>query len=206
MHTNRSVCFSMNDTREYIIDQSYSLFLSRSYEAVSISDISNAIGLTKGALYHHFKNKEELFMAVIDKYLPVENFFTPTENITLQEYIEESVKIAENIVHSIFGEKPNFIPLSYLALFIDAFRHYPKFAKEKDQLIQHELDKVRIILKNAIEKGEVRKDINVEYMALNFFSLGLGIASNLILNNNTPKQAIDLLSCQLNELYRIIKI
>ena len=196
----------MSDTREYIIDQSYSLFLSRSYEAVSISDISNAIGFTKGALYHHFKNKEELFMAVIDKYLPVENFFTQTENFTVQQYIEESVKTAENIVKSIFGEKPNFLPLSYMALFIDAFRHYPKFAKEKDQLIQRELEKVQIILRNAIEKGEVRKDINVEYMALNFFSLGLGIASNLILNKNTPRQAIELLSCQLNELYRIIKI
>jgi len=196
----------MSDTREYIIDQSYSLFLSRSYEAVSISDISNAIGFTKGALYHHFKNKEELFMAVIDKYLPFENFFTSIENVTLQQYIEESVKTAENIVQSIFGEKPNFLPLNYMALFIDAFRHYPKFAKEKDQLIQRELEKIQIILRNAIEKGEVRKDINVEYMALNFFSLGLGIASNLIRNNNTPKQAIDLLSCQLNELYRIIKI
>jgi len=196
----------MSDTREYIIDQSYSLFLSRSYEAVSISDISNAIGFTKGALYHHFKNKEELFMAVIDKYLPVESFFSPTENITLQQYIEESVRTAENLVHSIFGEKPNFIPLSYVALFIDAFRHYPKFATEKDQLIQREIDKIKKILQGAIDNGEIRKDINVDYMALNFFSLGLGIASNLILNNSTPKQAIDLLNCQLNELYRIIKI
>jgi len=198
--------FIMSDTREYIIDQSYSLFLSRSYEAVSISDISNAIGFTKGALYHHFKNKEELFMAVIDKYLPVESFFSPTENITLQQYIEESVRTAENLVHSIFGEKPNFIPLSYVALFIDAFRHYPKFATEKDQLIQREIDKIKKILQGAIDNGEIRKDINVDYMALNFFSLGLGIASNLILNNSTPKQAIDLLNCQLNELYRIIKI
>jgi len=56
----------MNDTREYIIDESYKLFLNRSYEAVSISVISDAIGFTKGALYHHFKNKEELFKAVID--------------------------------------------------------------------------------------------------------------------------------------------
>jgi len=59
----------MTDTKEYIIDQAYKLFLTKSYEAVSISDISNAIGLTKGALYHHFLTKEELFKAVIDKYL-----------------------------------------------------------------------------------------------------------------------------------------
>jgi AcrR family transcriptional regulator len=62
----------MNDTKEYIIDQAYTLFLSHSYEAVTISDISKAVGLTKGALYHHFINKEEVFKAVIDKYLIID--------------------------------------------------------------------------------------------------------------------------------------
>ena len=51
----------MENTKEFIIDEAFKLFLDHSYEAVSISDISQAIGFTKGALYHHFKNKEELF-------------------------------------------------------------------------------------------------------------------------------------------------
>ena len=59
----------MSDTRDYIIDKAHSLFLSRSYEAVSISEISKAIGFTKGALYHHFKSKDELFKAVVENYL-----------------------------------------------------------------------------------------------------------------------------------------
>ncbi len=195
----------MSDTREYIIDQAYTLFLSRSYEAVSINDISKAIGFTKGALYHHFTNKEELFKAVIDKYLPFEDFLVPLNNLTLQQYVEESIKISEKIVYNILGEKPKFIPISYLALFIDAFRHYPKFAKEKDRLIQQEIEKITHVIKKAIDNGEARKDIDPEVMAMNFFTISLGMASNLTMNNS-PKQSIEILRKQMFQLYNIIKI
>lgn len=195
----------MSDTREYIIDQAYKLFLNKSYEAVSISEISKAIGFTKGALYHHFKNKEELFKAVIDKYLPIDKYFLPIEDITLQQYIEVSVKSAEEIVHSIFGEKPGFIPISYLALFIDAFRHYPGFAKDKDIMIQGELKKIKGVISNAINNGEIRKDINIDVMAMNFFSLNAGMAGNLV-QNNSPKLTVEMLRDQFYELYKLMKV
>jgi AcrR family transcriptional regulator len=195
----------MSDTREYIIDQAYRLFLSRSYEAVSISEISKAIGFTKGALYHHFKNKEELFKAVIDKYIPIEKYFAPIEEVTLMEYIDHSIKSADEIVHSIFGKKTGFIPLSYLSLYIDAFRHYPKFSKEKDRLIQGELEKIRRIIIKSIEKGEIRKDINPDFMAMNLFSLATGMAINLVQNYST-EVAIDMLRNQFYELYKLMKV
>jgi TetR/AcrR family transcriptional regulator, transcriptional repressor for nem operon len=195
----------MSDTREYIIDQAYKLFLSRSYEAVSISEISKAIGLTKGALYHHFTNKEDLFKAVIDKYLPLEKYFNPVAESSLKEYIEVVIKSAGDIVRNILSSKPGFIPLSYLALYINAFRHYTEFAKEKDRLIQGELDKIKEILIKSIEKGEIRKDINPEFMAMNFFTLTTGIAVNL-LQNYSPELAINMLRNQLYELYKIMKV
>jgi TetR/AcrR family transcriptional repressor of nem operon len=205
LHTKRSVCNVMSETREYIIDQSYRLFLSRSYEAVSISEISKAIGFTKGALYHHFKNKEELFMAVIDKYLPIEKYLTPVEDVTLKEFIEVTIKIAEDIVYSILGNTPGFIPLTYLALYIDAFRHYPEFAKGKDRLIEGELRKIKGIIIKSIEKGEIRKDINPDFMAMNFLSLTTGMAGNLV-QNYSPELAIDMLRNQFYELYKIMKV
>jgi TetR/AcrR family transcriptional regulator, transcriptional repressor for nem operon len=205
LHTKRLVCNLMSDTREYIIDQAYRLFLSRSYEAVSISEISKAIGFTKGALYHHFKNKEELFKAVINKYLPIEKYFTPIEEISLKEFIDVSIKTADQIVHTIFSNKSGFIPLTYLALYIDAFRHYPEFAKEKDRLIQGELEKIKGIIIKSIEKGEIRKDINPDFMALNLFSLATGMAGNLM-QNYSPALAIDMLRNQFYELYKIMKV
>ena len=195
----------MNDTREYIIDQAYGLFLSRSYEAVSISEISKAIGFTKGALYHHFTNKEDLFRAVIDKYLPIDDFFVPFKGNTLKEYIDECVRISEKVINSIISGHNNFIPINYLALLIDAFRHYQKYANEKENLIRNEFEHIESIIEKAIENNEIRKDINAKSMALSFFSLNIGIAGNLLINNS-PEQAIESLRNQLYELYNLMKL
>ena len=195
----------MNDTREYIIDQSYNLFLCRSYEAVSINDISKAVELTKGALYHHFRNKEEIFKAVIDKYLLITETNFPALEISFKELIEESIKKTKEIVYNILGEKPAFIPVNYMALFIDAFRHYQGFANEKGNWFLVEIEKIKTVMDNAIKRGEIRKDIDTKIMATNYFSITIGIAVNF-LHNSSPKMIIKELREQLNEFYNILKI
>jgi len=205
LHTDRSVCKIMSDTREFIIDQAYSLFLSRSYEAVSISEISKAIGFTKGALYHHFTNKENLFKAVIDKYLIINELNILDTEITFARFIDESINHARKIIHGIIGEIPVFIPINYISLIIDAYRHYPGFASEKESLLTNEIQKIKTIMDNAIKRGEIRKDINTSNMAANFFSISMGMAPNL-LHNNSPQLAIDSMRDQMYELYKILKI
>lgn len=54
-------------TRILIIETATRLFLEKGYENTTIQDIINNLGgLTKGAVYHHFKSKEEILDAVID--------------------------------------------------------------------------------------------------------------------------------------------
>jgi TetR/AcrR family transcriptional regulator, transcriptional repressor for nem operon len=195
----------MNNSKEYIIDEAYKLFLSRSYEAVSILDISKAMGFTKGALYYHFKNKEDLFKAVIDKYLLINEISIISDETTLLQYIEESAKRAQEIITAVFGEKPLFVPVNYFSLFIDAFRHYPGFANSKNQMFNLEVEKIKLVLDNAVKKGEIRGDINTLTMAMTIFSIGLGIASNLFSNNSTTS-SIEIMHSQLLELYNIIKM
>ena len=55
-------------TVERILDVSQRLFLEKGYENTTIQDIVNELGgLTKGAVYHHFKSKEEIMDAVGDR-------------------------------------------------------------------------------------------------------------------------------------------
>jgi AcrR family transcriptional regulator len=194
----------MNDTREFIIDQAHGLFLNRSYEAVSINDISKAIGFTKGALYHHFRNKEDLFKAVIDKYLKIYGLTSVNMNISLAEHIRQVVEHSKLLVKNIFAENQPFVPVNYLSLFIDAFRHYPDFFNEKKQLFQTEIEHIKIIMDNAIKTGEIRQDIDTSVMAMNFFSITLGIAAN-IFRNETPESAANLFTLQMNALYDVLK-
>ena len=55
-------------TVERILDVSQRLFLEKGYENTTIQDIVEELGgLTKGAVYHHFKSKEEIMDAVGDR-------------------------------------------------------------------------------------------------------------------------------------------
>ena len=56
------------ETVHLILDVAFRLFIEKGYENTSIQDIiDNLGGLSKGAIYHHFKSKEELLIAVTDR-------------------------------------------------------------------------------------------------------------------------------------------
>ena len=48
-----------------LVDSAHRLFAAHGYAGVSLADVVAAAGVTKGALYHHFTGKEELFAAVL---------------------------------------------------------------------------------------------------------------------------------------------
>ncbi len=55
------------DTKEKILRVSLELFARDGYEAVSVSDIAGALGLTKGALYKHYLNKRDIFDSLVER-------------------------------------------------------------------------------------------------------------------------------------------
>jgi AcrR family transcriptional regulator len=55
-----------NTTTSAILAAGHKLFGSRGFEATSIDDIAAEAGVAKGAVYHHFKSKEEIFTRVLD--------------------------------------------------------------------------------------------------------------------------------------------
>lgn len=62
------------ETVNLILDTATRLFVQKGYERTSIQDIINNLGgLSKGAIYHHFKSKEEILIAVTNKMTEVSN-------------------------------------------------------------------------------------------------------------------------------------
>lgn len=51
-------------TVKLILDVSTRLFVEKGYEQTSLQDIINETKLSKGAIYHHFSSKEEIFEAI----------------------------------------------------------------------------------------------------------------------------------------------
>ncbi|WP_195984186.1 TetR/AcrR family transcriptional regulator [Clostridium sp. D33t1_170424_F3] len=52
---------------ENIITVSAKLFAEKGYDKTSMQDIVDALGMSKGGIFHHFKSKEDIFHAVMEK-------------------------------------------------------------------------------------------------------------------------------------------
>lgn len=52
-------------SRERILEEARELFVIRGYDAVTMRSIAKSLGYSHGALYYHFKDKAELFYALI---------------------------------------------------------------------------------------------------------------------------------------------
>lgn len=57
------------DSRDAILAAAQRLFVDRGYRGISMREIANAVGMTKAALYYYFRDKEELFVAILDSVL-----------------------------------------------------------------------------------------------------------------------------------------
>lgn len=70
-------------TVEKILDVAQHLFLEKGYDNTTIQDIVDHLdGLSKGAVYHHFKSKEEIMDAVSDRMFSSNNPFEKVRNRT----------------------------------------------------------------------------------------------------------------------------
>lgn len=84
------------ETVKKILDASLKLFIEKGYEETTVLDIiKNMGGMTRGAFYHHFKSKEEVFDALSDKLF---DEYNPFEMAKYQEDLTglEKLKFAIN--------------------------------------------------------------------------------------------------------------
>ena len=57
----------MTDTKERILESALRLFARDGYEAVSVSTIAGELGMTKAALYKHYKSKRDIFDSIVER-------------------------------------------------------------------------------------------------------------------------------------------
>ena len=58
----------LEHTRSLLLDAAEDVFAEKGFTPATLDDIAHAAGYTKGAIYKHFATKEELFLAVSDRY------------------------------------------------------------------------------------------------------------------------------------------
>ena len=172
-------------TKDRIIVASANLFNTQGYQATSISDITKATGLTKGAIYRHFENKEDLEKQALRSlsYL----MFTA---------MRDAIKDAHNFqdkMEAVFGFFENYLrspiyqggcPLLNVA--IEADDSHPVLKEQAQEMLRTLRTSISTLILNGIKNGQVKEDTNVNFYASIFISsLEGGIMMSKLEGNGT---------------------
>lgn len=101
-------------TIEKILTVSATLFYEQGYDKTTIQDIIDAVGMSKGVIYYHFKSKEEVLDAVIQKQFSETNkMLTDSINsIQATNAKEKLIKIMERLMENTSLETVDSVLLS----------------------------------------------------------------------------------------------
>ncbi|MBV8041386.1 acrEF/envCD operon transcriptional regulator [Pluralibacter sp.] len=169
-------------TRRLLIESAIKQFALRGVSETTLTDIAEAAGVTRGAVYWHFNNKNELF----------------------NEIWREQIPFRETIEHTLIQcEKDN--PLEYMrGLFIASLIYiavtprmqalmqilYHKCEFNKDMMSESEIrqrigfryDNVRRLLDACIRNGSISAETNVELMLMILHSFFSGVIKNWLMD------------------------
>lgn len=172
----------MKDTKDTILKTAYNMFLYNNYEAVTINSIIKATGLTKGAIYHYYSSKEELFKAVVDKYMLENRIDNLGKFASLKDFIQFNINFVKEKISALVTNNPEFrddMPINYLSLTVAAYRYYPNYKEIGNKYIEDQTKKWEALIKEAINKGELMNDIDIEATVELFINIGFGMSRNI---------------------------
>lgn len=142
-------------TKSYIIETAATIFNKKGYEGTSLSDIIESTGLTKGAIYGHFQNKDDLASEVLEHNLELASkiiFSNVKEKIHAYDKL-----IAFSRSYSIFFDfisKSGGCPVINAA--VDFDDGHTLMRKKVIKFITMWQNSIQKIINEGIEKGELR--------------------------------------------------
>ena len=96
-------------TAQRILDAAEDLFAKKGYSATSLGDVADKVGIRSPSLYNHFKNKEALYQAVLNRLL--DNFTRPLEELTKTEVTQDRLMEWLDTIVRLHHANPNLARL-----------------------------------------------------------------------------------------------
>ena len=170
------------ETEQKILRSALGLFVRRGYHGTSIKNITQKVGLTKGALYAHFSSKGELLLRIIEEYK--HNFLDEMMRAVTEYEGDAAQKLHRAIsFNSKFAleNRDLCIFLTFLTTELNAdvdfepplrnvYQEYQKFIS---QLIQR-----------GINQGLFKKELDPDLTALTFIAFHDGVLNQWVLNRS----------------------
>lgn len=153
-------------TRLAILQKSFDLIYAKGYQNTSIDDIIATTKVTKGAFYYHFKNKDEMGVAIINELMKpalIEGFVTPLQNTS-----NPLQTIYDLIYHLLM--KDEFLKVEYGCPAANFTQEMTPWNVDFSMAIKSITEQWNKLMISAIEKGKkeglVNKSVNAKQVTL----------------------------------------
>jgi TetR/AcrR family transcriptional repressor of nem operon len=151
-------------TREKILRKSGVLFNTKGYKATSISDITDATGFTKGAIYRHFKSKEELEKETLF-HLSGIMFGETRQRIKAQLTAGDKLRAVFTYFESYISDPVVKGGCPLLNAAIEADDAHPSLRKAALRVLELLRESVVTILDNGIRYKQIKSGIDKDFYA-----------------------------------------
>ena len=147
----------MSDAKEHILLVSLNLFLHKSFKEVTMKEIVEMTGLSKGAFYHYFKSKEEVFEEVINHFYSelILTDYSKFSKTSLFQFYTDSLKEKKDKFQTskiANSHQENSFSSNHYFLIFDAMKMLPGFKKQRAEQQKDEMKAwikmIRIAKKN----------------------------------------------------------
>ena len=139
------------ETVKLILDTAQKLFIEKGYDQTSLQDIIEATKLSKGAIYHHFASKEDIFIKICDR--------IGQENALLLSKIRDHPTLnGQQKLKAIFRASLENANQSMLMEIVPYLLHNPKFLTIQIQELYADVapNYLTPILEQGIRDGSIR--------------------------------------------------
>lgn len=176
----------MADTKEKILNTALRLFARDGYEAVSVRHISEELGMTKGALYRHYKNKRDIFDSIVERMIQIDaqragEYQMPVEiyDVSPDSYGNTSLESIQmfTIEQFRFWTEDEFASQFRKMLTLEQYRNEEMSELYSQCIVEGPVAYMENLFRELIEKGKLKKaelrQLAVEYYAPFFLMISM---------------------------------
>jgi AcrR family transcriptional regulator len=156
-------------TRGKILEVAASMFHMKGYKGTSLSDILGNAEISKGALYHHFSNKQELLYAVVDEIFSTQYLSRWQSVLEADEPLEEIALVLESMAQDgTQQDMCNGCPVHNLSAELSSLDE--GLRQRVDNIFCNLYDIVKQAVVLAKEKQQISENVDEERVTLLFMT------------------------------------
>ena len=176
----------MGDTKEKILLTALQLFARDGYEAVSVRNIAEELGITKGALYRHYKNKRDIFDSIVDRMIQIDAQRAKEYQMPVEQYDEMSESYANTSWENIekytieqlkFWTEDSFALLFRRMLTLEQYRNAEMAELYSQCIVEGPVSYIEDLFRELTKKGVLKEEnpglLAVEYYAPLFLLISM---------------------------------